>query len=370
MPRRKRDYPKITWSESKQLFRATSSFDGKRRDVYGKTIDEVKDRIDEITEDMASGLDKTTTLAEYSNRWVAVKMPGLKPKTREIYRYVLTNHILPSMGKSPLYDIKPLQVDELLMKLNGKSASLRSKVLITLSQIMENAVENDLILKNPCRGRKAGGIKTKPKVPLTKEQQGKLCEAVRGTRAELFVLLCMYAGLRREEALGLLWSNVHLDTATPYIDVRHTVTHIAGNKPLHSEDLKSSAAYRSIPIPPQLENALNYKKKTAESVFVVPAVISGGAMSKTAFNRMWGIAVKSVDFHIEPHILRHTYITELCASGMDVKKIQYLAGHATVQMTLNVYSHVTQNKPEQLAPAIISAFGAGKTAGKENRQDV
>jgi len=76
-----------------------------------------------------------------------------------------------------------------------------------------------------------------------------------------------------------------------------------------------------------------------------------------------GLAPGVVAFHVEPHQLRHTYITELCASGMDIKKIQYLAGHTTAQMTLDIYAHVTQNRPEQLSPAIISAFGAGKSAG-------
>jgi len=100
-------------------------------------------------------------------------------------------------------------------------------------------------------------------------------------------------------------------------------------------------------------------------------------MSLSAFRRLWSIVVGRVreleskdehgdritkhysglvDFHVTPHLLRHSYITRLCASGMDIKKLQYLAGHSTVQMTLNVYSRVTKNRPEELAPDIISAF--------------
>jgi len=370
MATRRRTYPKITWSESKQKYRCTLPINGKRRDIYGKTENEVMDRIDALEADAESGIDRSMTLSEYSARWWAIKAAGIKPKSQEVYINVMTNHILPRLGALPMCEIKPLHIDELLSALKGKSSSLCSKVLFTMSQIFESAIENDLIQKNPCRGRKAGGIKTKAKTPLTREQQAALCEAVEGTRAELFVLLCLYAGLRREEALGLLWSNVHLDGDTPYIDVRHTVTFESGNTPVHSNDLKSTAAYRSIPIPPCLESALRRDRAEASSVFVIPAVSTRQEMSQTAFRRMWDIAAKAVPFHIEPHVLRHTYITELCASGMDIKKIQYLAGHATVQMTLNIYSHVTQNRPEQLAPAIITAFTAGKIAGNEMKKSL
>ncbi|MFV0399907.1 MAG: tyrosine-type recombinase/integrase, partial [Oscillospiraceae bacterium] len=62
---------------------------------------------------------------------------------------------------------------------------------------------------------------------------------------------------------------------------------------------------------------------------------------------------------VTPHILRHTYITALCSSGLDIKKIQYLAGHADPAMTLKVYTHVTHNRPDELIGAIRGAFPAG-----------
>jgi len=63
-----------------------------------------------------------------------------------------------------------------------------------------------------------------------------------------------------------------------------------------------------------------------------------------------------LDFRITPHQLRHTYITTLCQSGMDIKKIQYLAGHSDIKMTLNVYSHVVNNRPDELIEAVERAF--------------
>ena len=60
-------------------------------------------------------------------------------------------------------------------------------------------------------------------------------------------------------------------------------------------------------------------------------------------------------------MLRHTYITILCASGMDIKKIQYLAGHERAQLTLDIYAEVRANTPEELAPYTNNIFG-GLTA--------
>ncbi len=382
MEKKRREYPKITFSKSKNLFRATYATDNTRRDVYGKSREEVMDKIDALDEEAAHGASSMTTLAEYAARWFAIKTAGMKPKSKHAYYNSVTNHILPQLGQLPLSDIKPIYVDEFLASMQNYSSSICSKALSALSQIMESALENDLIQKNPCRGRKSGGKPVVVKSPLTREQQKTLCDSTRGTRAHLFVLLCLYAGLRREEALGSLWDNVHFEV-TPYTDDRHTVTFDKG-RPIHSDALKSKAAYRTIPIPPQLSTALHSESR--EDSLVCPAS-GGGVMSLSAFNRMWDIvtgykytAVKRgedgakekgpdgksipvkafhpgvIDFEVSPHQLRHTYITELCASGLDVKKIQYLAGHSRVQITLDIYTHVTQNRPEQLAPDIIKAF--------------
>jgi site-specific recombinase XerD len=58
----------------------------------------------------------------------------------------------------------------------------------------------------------------------------------------------------------------------------------------------------------------------------------------------------------------HTYITELCLAGLDIKKVQYLAGHSTVQMTLDVYAAVACNRPEDLSPAIRAHFAGARPA--------
>ena len=67
--------------------------------------------------------------------------------------------------------------------------------------------------------------------------------------------------------------------------------------------------------------------------------------------------IHSLDFHVTPHQLRHTYITRLFESGLDIKEIQYLAGHSTVDMTLRVYTHYQHENRKKTAQKVCAALG-------------
>lgn len=204
------------------------------------------------------------------------------------------------------------------------------------------------------KGNKSSKVKkAEEKKPLSTRQQQELVLACRGEKLELFTLLCLYAGLRRGEALGLCWEHVHLGR-TSYIDVRASVSYAEVGKKQYSPNLKSEAARRTIPVPHVLEQALRGQRQ--ESGFVLRGEKTGKWLPESSYQRYWKDITKKVPFHVHPHLLRHTYITELCASGMDIKKIQYLAGHADPRVTLKIYAHVKENKPEELISAIRGAF--------------
>ena len=66
--------------------------------------------------------------------------------------------------------------------------------------------------------------------------------------------------------------------------------------------------------------------------------------------------VYSLDFDVTPHQLRHTYITNLIHSSVDPKTVQYLAGHESSKITMDIYAKVKYNKPDELAGALDGAF--------------
>lgn len=201
-----------------------------------------------------------------------------------------------------------------LIPVSKKSASVYKSVVILYKSIFRAAKESHVIDTNPTIYLKAkgGGVPQEERRALTDEQVERLLDAIRGLPPYVFVMLGLYAGLRREEILALQWDSVYLDTDAPYLTVRRA-WHTEHNRPVILTELKTKAAER---------NKLIY----------------------------------AIDFDVTPHQLRHTYITNLLYAGVDPKTVQYLAGHENSKTTMDIYAQVKYNKPEELVSVVNAAF--------------
>lgn len=157
-------------------------------------------------------------------------------------------------------------------------------------------------------------------------------------------------------------------------------------------ELKTNAAKRSIPLPPQLLEALKEAKESSTSDYVI-ANKDGQPLTYTQFKRLWtyittrtakprrakklvggkyvkytiypvlgekarnnGKVVYSLDFEVTPHQLRHTYITNLIYASVDPKTVQYLAGHENSKITMDIYAKAKYNRPKDVAPMLEHVF--------------
>lgn len=367
---------------------------GAYKDVRAKSKDELRAKLYELETAQRMGLvlDDKTTVAQLLAQWYTNRKDSLSYSRRRDCVNAINNHICPIIGGYKLKAVKPEDCQRVMAALAGKSNSLQTKVLGIMSMGFDCAVENGLIFRSPCAKLKAGGIPTEEKTPLTPEQCAALEAATEGTRAYLFVLLGLYTGLRREEICGLRWSDVDLNAAAPHLTVNNAVR-FEGGTGIFPSPLKTKAAHRTIPLPGKLAEALRAAKSKSNSVFVVPAKSGSNASLQTVRNLMAIIKRRSVenapppprgndsqgkrrgpqiqrtlDFKVTPHLLRHTYITRLCQSGMDIKKIQYLAGHSDIKVTLGIYSHVVGNSPDELIGAVENAFSGQFSGQTENLQ--
>ena len=140
--------------------------------------------------------------------------------------------------------------------------------------------------------------------------------------------------MRRGEIVGLQWEDIDFEV----IHIRHNAV-IGRYETTVSEDMKTKAGKRDVPLSEERELWLAVRKKTSYSKYVI-AMENHKPLSKSSYRSMWKLIERELpDTHVTAHILRHTYITRLFEAGLDIKEIQYLAGCSTVDMTLRVYTH-------------------------------
>ena len=388
------DRPGYTFNPKTGLYckKIKNPLTGKYLSVYGHTPEELSEKVvarkAQLEEEAFLAAD-SPLVREYAETWFRLNTKGLSASRVQDYRSAIDLRINPVIGDMRLAVVRPDDVRAVMVASADMSRSVQQKLVTTRKRIFDAAEENGYIAKSPCGKLKAGGEPPDEKTALTPSQVITLLAAVRGTRAERFCLLGLYAGLRREEICALQWDCVFLDAPVPYITVRRAVRWENNNRPVVSDKLKSRAAKRDIPIAPQLLAPLRDARAAATSRWVIPDA-SGNVMSFSSFQNLWGIIERrstgfdrrkgpdgrmrerekklgdavakhnysiTIDFHVTPHLLRHTFITNLILSGANVKTVQYLAGHATAQMTLNVYTHLIENQPSDTIGAISAAFG-------------
>jgi integrase len=368
--------------------------DGKRVTLYGKTREELYEKVQDVKRQIEEMKYRraTPTVAEYCEKWLLMQSVHIRTTTLNDYRSKVKNHIVKPLGHMHMAEVTTDDIRLALVPVSKKSSSMYQSVLTLYKSIFNAAVDSNIIEKSPCERISAkGGKPQKDKEALTDEQAEKLLNAIQGLPPYVFVMLGLYAGLRREEILALKWDCVFLDAKTPYLSVRRA-WHIEHNRPVISTELKTAAAQRDIPLPPRLFQCLKEAKETSTSEYVV-ANRDGDALSGTQFKRVWqyiltrsikertytryengekivhtvtpvlgekaahnGSVVYSLDFHVTPHQLRHTYITNLIHASVDPKTVQYLAGHENSKITMDIYAKVKYNKPDQLAVFVNGAF--------------
>lgn len=327
--------------------------DGRQKIVYGKTLAELNAAEDALRAQDHAGLQvgDHTLVGEWARVWIQSYKADLRASTVRMYRGAYNKHIMPELGMMELQDVRPIHIRRVMARVADKSVSLQHKVLLTMRQLFETARLNNLILRNP-----TDGIKTTPharpsrKEYLTPEEARALMQAVTEPRARVFCALCLYCGLRKEEALGLKWT----DIGPASLIVARAVTFPDGNQPDPSMELKSKAAHRVLPIPAPLRDVLEETPRI--SVYVVPSP-SGDVMTSTCFDRMWKQHVRTVvSFEVRPHMLRHTFATTLYHAGVDLRTAQKLMGHASIQMTANIYTHLESADNLQVASSLNRYF--------------
>ena len=360
--------------------------DGKWISVYGKTLAELSEKVTLKQNELAAAESvppREQFFFEYAAAWYRRRAPHLSEQMRRAYRHEINDVICPVIGSKPIREISSDDLADVMATRADKSRSSQKKTVMVIKQIFDAALEAGVIDKLPSRKLRAEGKAPQLRRALTKDQEKTLLQTVKGLPIEPFVMIALYAGLRREEILGLQWDCVELNKDAPHITVRRALRWPDNHKPEISEILKTDAAARTVSIPDVLADYLSGMRKKIkckdEAKILKRCVISqadGSALTYSAFRSRWraiearstasgrelGAKIRNkkifvtIDFPVTPHTLRHTYITRLILGGVDLKRVQYLAGHSDPKITIEIYTDLMGHLPEDLIGDVRRIF--------------
>lgn len=355
--------------------------DGKRRRkvFYGKSRAEAQAKRDDYLRQEGNELPvgAAYTVRQWASMWLNNYKRDVRAKTINFYREALKNQILPIIGDMRMDDVKPVHIQAIYNSVADKSQSIIDRTRVTLKQLFSVALDNEFIRRDPTRNVKPPKGKKGTHRTLEAWEIAFVSENWREHYAGIWVMIMLYAGLRRGEMAALAWKDVNMISKT--IRVERAYTWVDNDPILEDGELrvKTMAGNRTIPIPQPLLRAFREAREICEGRGPVCRPVYGGTMTASALNK--GIAGflrrmnalyqdQDVAFesqindeeteiaftpdgifagrHIKftPHDLRHTFSTMLYDADVDVLSASKWLGHSDVATTMRIYTHLSQEK--------------------------
>jgi integrase len=338
---------------------ASLGYDGtgkrKRRVVYGKTKIEVQEKLRALqtAADTPRELERLT-VGGYLLTWLELVKPTVEHGTFRPYKSHVDLHIAPIIGTLKLIKLKRFHVEELYTALarKGVSAAMQRKIGTTLTIALGAAVDKEMIPFNPAeRVRKPKAIKPEIR-PLDADQVATFLAVARDDRLYAFYVMAVDTGMRPGELFALEWADVDFNHGR--VSVKKSVSPGADGR-LQVKAVKTKKGRRQLRLSAFTLAALHdhRKRMLAEGHANAPVFCNtvGGFLRLTDLCRhsFKPILKRAGLPDIRLYDLRHTCSTLLLLAGENIKVVSERLGHATVTLTLDVYSHVLDGMQEQAA---------------------
>jgi len=347
--------------------------DGKRRYVSAKRKSEAERSLREAMTDADRGLifdASNQTVSGYMTRWLEDFAKGtIASRTYHNYKLQIREHIIPGFGMMKLSKLDTPNIQALYTaKLrDGLKPSSVRYIHAVLHCALEKGVELRLIPRNPAASARPPKIRQEELTPLDAQQARLLLEAAKDDRFECLYVLSLTSGLRMGESLGLKWSDIDFGAGT--LRVHRQVQRIREGGGLVFSEPKN-ASRRTIDLPQRALEALRiHRKRQLEEQLraggkwqdygLVFASRKGTPLdAQNIVNRYFKPLLRRAGLpDIRWHDLRHTCATLLLSRGTHPKLVQHLLGHASIQLTLDRYSHWIPSMGRATAEGMDEALG-------------
>lgn len=387
--------------ETARYSAAVTLRDGSRKFLYGKTREDVRDKLARAIETVRAGRkipSDRLTVAAFLDQWLEDSArPKLKPTTYHSYERLIRTHIKPALGARPLARLAASDVQTWLNETSAAGLSPRTcqylhailRAALNRARKWQLIGENVALLVDPPRG-------AKPEIhPLSPADAAAFLAASSGHLYEHLYAFLLASGLRLGEALALRWEDVDMDARQ--LRVRHTLERLP-RTPWRLAEPKSASGRRAVPlIGPALVALRAQRARQAEQRlglgpdwhdfgFVFTSTVGTPLDGPNVYHHFKAILSKLATGRYlaagEPHgpgrpalarwlleqpdgrhlldhrlhDLRHSTATYLLAAGVPARVVMELLGHSQISLTLNTYSHVLPTMLDDAAARLEAVF--------------
>ncbi len=333
------------------MVRVPNPATGKRDKPYTETVHgykEAKQRLSQINYEIDKDnfiTPSTLTLGEYLEQWLDYHCrPRLTPRTTEDYEIIIRKYIKPVLGDIPLTQVTPLQLQQLIAS-KAQTPRLARYCYSTLHKALNDAVRSRLILWNVADAIDAPKVSRKTVKTLSESEVHLFTEMIKESEYYSLFMTEFLTGLRRSEILALNWGDVDLElmqiTVTKSVTQKHSGEIIFG-------ETKTKSSRRAVPLTPvachilrEHRAKLNSLRPVSETdlVFCHPdgKPYQPGSITHAFTRLIRKCGLPGVTFHGA----RHTLASLLLNENVHPKIVQEILGHSSIQVTLDLYSHIT-----------------------------
>lgn len=354
---------------------------GTRKSIYAKDLSDLRKKKREVIRDLEDRIDTygaTITLNQLFDRYLSLKT-NIRNSTRQNYIDLWNNNIRHTpLGSKQVRKI--VKSDILKLYKSFSDRGLKYSTLRTFDGMLipsfNLAVADDLIRKNPCIGcaREYKKSDARERVALSRTQEQQFVNYISSNQIYAkhlpMIKVALKTGLRCGELIGLTWSDVDFDKEE--ISVNHQLVYrkVDGKYKMYAEAPKTKPGTRIIPMTKEVRRELLIQKQRQIMTGTTSKEIIDGyrgfcfttktcaPIMPSAVNSVLHNAVNSYNKtvkcegeeklpKISAHILRHTACTRMAESGIDVKVLQYIMGHNSINVTMEVYNHVSVERSRE-----------------------
>lgn len=362
----------------------------KRISFTGKNRQEARDKRDDYITAQKTGTyiePSNITVGQWLNDWLKeFKLGTIEQSTYDFYDSLIKVHLSPQFGLCKLQELNTMQIQAYYNTLfnNGKglSALTVKHIHVTLKQCLEKAVELNYLNRNPAKYCILPKNKKETKYnAFTVEDIAKIMKVIDYSSSyEIAAIVDFATGLRQGELLALTWKDIDfknncitVNKAFSRIQVRDDEGNVIKDDNLNKQKIiikqpKTESSNRLVPLPTNLIPILKkHKLRTTEInlkygipvrddnlVFITEV---GTKLNAPNLRRQWERLLNRAGVsYLKFHCIRHTFATQLLERNVNIKTIQYLLGHSSIQTTLNIYSHVSDDSKANAISKLNNIF--------------